>query len=75
MTEQGQQLPDFDIVVDTVNNMSLSHATLATRFNRLRNVPALDNGAQILAQPVNIVERLGNMERRFDDLELRLESG
>ncbi|KAI5839546.1 hypothetical protein DFP73DRAFT_561273 [Morchella snyderi] len=70
-----EQQPDFNTVADTMNDMSRSHATLAVQFDRMRNVPALDHGAQILAQLANIVERLGNIERRLDSFELRLDAG
>lgn len=75
MADQPQPQPDFDTVADTMNDMSRSQATLAIQFDRMRNVPALDHGAQILAQLANIVERLGNIERRLDGFELRSEAG
>lgn len=75
MADQPQPQPDFDTVADTMNDTSRSHATLAKQFDRMRNVPALDHGAQILAQLANIVERLGNIERRLDGFELRSEAG
>lgn len=70
-----QEQPDFNTVVDTMNDMSRSHAVLAVQFDWMRNVPALDHGAQILAQLATIVERLGNIERRLDGFELRSDAG
>lgn len=75
MAAQGQQQqPDFGVVVGARNNISQSHATPATEFNRLQNIPTPNNSAEILAQLANIVGRLGNIERRMEDLELRLVS-
>lgn len=70
-----QEQPDFNTVADTMNDTSRSHANLAIQFDRMRNVPALDHGAQILAQLVTIVEKLGNIERRPDGFELRSDAG
>lgn len=70
-----KQQPDFNTVADTMNDISRSYATLAIQFDKMRNFPVLDHGAQILAQLANIAERLGNIERRLDDFELRSDAG
>lgn len=77
MANQGQlqPQPDFNTVADTMNDTSRPHATLAVQFDRMQDAPALDHGAQILAQLANIVERLGNIERRLDGFDLRSEAG
>jgi hypothetical protein len=58
--------PDFEVMASSLTDAPRAHATLAIHMGRLRHVPALDNGALILAA-------LGRLDRRFDLVERRLE--
>lgn len=77
--------PDFQAMEETMNDISRSHVTLATNLGRMRNIPAFDGGAQILAELRAIREDMGrrfenverkfeNVEQKFENMELRLEA-
>lgn len=67
MADKGQlqPQPDFKTVADTMDDMSRSPATLAIQSKRMRNVPALDGGALILAELRVMRQEMRDMERRM----------
>ncbi|KAI5838883.1 hypothetical protein DFP73DRAFT_563566 [Morchella snyderi] len=66
MAAPDQEQPDFQAMEETMN------------LGRMRNIPAFDGGAQILAELRAIREDMGrrfeNVERKFENMELRLEA-
>lgn len=64
------QQPSFDVIAGAMNNISRSHAILATHFDRIPNVPAFDGGALILAELRAIREDMG---LQFQDMALQLD--
>lgn len=63
--------PNFVEMEASMNNIVRSSLELATNLGRMRNIPAFDGGAQILAELRAIREDMG---RKFDNMELRLEA-
>ncbi|RPA90060.1 hypothetical protein L873DRAFT_1821820 [Choiromyces venosus 120613-1] len=47
MAAANTEQPDFDVVAKAMNNISRSHAILATHIKRIPNIPGLGCGAQI----------------------------
>ncbi|KAI5843785.1 hypothetical protein DFP73DRAFT_594792 [Morchella snyderi] len=64
------QQPSFDVIAGAMNNISRSHAILATHFDRIPNVPAFDGGALILAELRAMREDIG---LRFEDVSQQLD--
>ena len=50
MAAANNEQPAFDVVAQAMNDVSRSHATLATHFERIPNIPGFDGGTQILAE-------------------------
>lgn len=63
--------PNFVEMEASMNNIVRSSLELATNLGKMRNIPAFDGGAQILAELRAIREDMG---RKFDNMELRLEA-
>jgi hypothetical protein len=50
MADVNDEQPAFDIIAGAMNDISRSQAILATHFEKMPNIPAVDGGAQILAE-------------------------
>lgn len=70
--------PNFVEMEASMNNIVRSSLELATNLGRMRNIPAFDGGAQILAELRAIREDMGrrfeNVDRKFENMELRLKA-
>lgn len=77
MAAHIQQQPDFEAMADSMNGIVLHSTELATNLQRMRNIPAFDGGAQILAELRAMREDMGrqfqNIERKFENLERKFE--
>lgn len=58
--------PNFVEIEVSMNNIVRSSMELATNLGRMRNIPALDGSAQILAELRAIGQRLDRIESRLD---------
>lgn len=71
--EEVDPQPDFEVMATNIDHASRAYATLAVHMGRMRNIPTLDHGAQILAELRALGQRFDNVEHRLEALELRFE--
>ena len=69
--EEVDPQPDFEVMATNIDHASRAYATLAVHMGRMRNIPTLDHGAQILAELRALGQRFDNVEHRLEALELR----
>lgn len=78
MADDDQQMPDFAAVTGDLNEVSRAHVSLAAHFERMRDIPAFDAGARILAAIAtlaqNVNARFDLVDTRFDLMDSRLDS-
>ena len=66
----AHQHPDFDAMAERMNTISNQHASLAVEPGMMKNLPALDAKARILAA---IADLSRHMDERFNKNNLRLD--
>lgn len=70
--------PNFEAMADSMNGIVRHSTELAINLGRMRNIPAFDGGAQILAELRAMREdmgrRFGNIDRRFENMEQRFDN-
>lgn len=75
-TSNNQQ-PAFNVVAETMNDISRSHAILATHFERIPNIPAFDGGTLILTELRALREDVGlqfdDVRQQFQDVRLQFD--
>ncbi|KAF8534298.1 hypothetical protein BDD12DRAFT_896352 [Trichophaea hybrida] len=59
----GHEQPDFEAMEETMNNVGRATLELAMNLDRMRNVPALDGGAQILEELRAMRREMADMQR------------
>jgi len=59
----GREQPDFEAMEETMSNVGRATLELAMNLGRMRNVPALDGGAQILEELRAMRREMADMQR------------
>lgn len=71
MAAPDQEHPDFQAMEETMNGVGHLSLELVTNLRRMGNVPGFDGGVLILAEMRAMQQ---DMERRFENMELRLKA-
>lgn len=72
MAGQGQEQPDFQAIEEIMNRVGRLPLELATNLGRVRNVPALDSSAMILAELRAMREEMREMRQDMKNMEQRI---
>jgi len=60
---KGREQPDFEAMGETMSNVGHATLELAMNLGKMRNVPALDGGAQILEELRAMRHEMADMQR------------